>query len=698
MKKLLLSAFVAMMCISSAFAAGKTRVACVGDSVTFGMRVQDRERNCYPARLQELLGSDYDVRNFGHSGTTLLNHGHTPYTSVDEYDEALKFKADIVIIHLGLNDTDPRDWPEFGDEFVTDYLSLIDDFRKANPSCKVYICRMTPIFHNHIRFRAGTRDWYRLEQTAIENVSKIANVPLIDLQAPLYSRPDLLPDALHPNAEGAGLMAKTIYSALTGDYGGLQMPEIYSDNMVLQCDRPLRIAGTANAGEKVTVKVSNRKDTAVAGVDGKWEVTLKSLKPSFDPLTLEISAPSRKLTYKNVLAGEVWLCSGQSNMAFRVNESLEDEAKANEDFARSTNARAIRLFDMKPQFNTDDIEWSDEELSKVNNLDYYRHTEWTECTPETTARFSAVGFAFGRMLAENLDRPIGLIHNAIGGSTTESWIPRRTLEAEFVDIMYDVTKNPLIQDWVRGREIKNLAKTDNPHQRHPYQPCYLFETGVMPLDRFPIKGVIWYQGESNAHNIEAHEKMFNLLVESWRENWNDPKMPFLFVQLSSIERPSWPRFRDSQRRLAQKIDHCEMAVSSDLGARHNVHPTRKKDVGRRLARQALKHEYGFSKLVAAGPELQSAVFDGKKVTLSFNNAEGLRTSDSEPIRTFEIAEYDGLYYPVEATIDNGKVIITSDKVATPRFVRYGWQPYTEANLINSEGLPASTFKAEIRKK
>ena len=700
MKKVLLSVIVALMLVSQAMAGRKIRVACVGDSVTFGMRVENREQNCYPAQLQLLLGDNYDVRNFGHSGTTLLNHGHTPYTKVDEYRDAIDFKADIVIIHLGLNDTDPRDWPEYAEEFVPDYLSLIDDFRKANPDCKVYICRMTPIFHTHWRFKAGTMDWYRLEQTAIETVAQIAGTPLIDLQAPLYSRPDLMPDALHPNAVGAKILANTVYSALTGNYGGLKMAEIYSDNMVLQCERPLRIAGTANAGDKVTVRIAKQKKTATAAFDGTWEVELKPLKASFEPMTLEIATADRKLTFNNVLAGEVWLCSGQSNMAFRVNESAEEEVKAQTEYAATAKAaRAIRLFDMKPQFSPDKrTEWDEETLAKANNLDFYRHTQWTECTPETAARFSAVGFAFGRMLADSLNRPVGLIHNALGGSPTESWISRHVLEAEFTDIMFDLPKNTLIQDWVRDCGIKNLAKADIPNQRYPFHPCYLFEAGIMPLDHFPIKGVIWYQGESNAHNIEAHEKLFKLLVDSWRQNWNDPQMPFHFVQLSSIHRPSWPRFRDSQRLLAQQIDHCEMAVCSDLGHPTNVHPVHKKDVGERLARQSLKNDYGYTKLTASGPEIASAIFDGKKTVLTFNNAKGLATSDGEALRRFEIAEFDGLYYPAEAVIENGKVILKSDKVSKPRFVRYAWQDYTDANLVNSERLPASTFKTAVKTK
>lgn len=692
MKRVLLAAVLLLMC-ASVSAAGKKRVACVGDSVTFGMRVEDREHNCYPAQLQLLLGDDYDVRNFGYSGSTLLTNGHTPYVKLEEYKAAIDFAADIAIIHLGLNDTDPRDLPEYGDEFVSDYMALIESFRKANPSCRVLICRMTPIFHTHRRFNTGTRELYRQEQLLIESIAEMAGTQLIDLQSVLYSRPDLMPDALHPNAAGARLIAERVYSALTGDYGGLKMPAVYSDNMVLQCGRPLTIAGTADAGDKVTVKAAKQKLTATADCNGRWEVTLQPLEASFKPFAMEVSTRDRKLRFENLLAGEVWLCSGQSNMAFRLNESEKSEYE--EQLAYAGGNSAIRLFDMKPAYFTDNIKWSADALREINELKHYRPASWQECSRETADIFSAVGFAFGRMLADSLHRPIGLICNAVGGSTTESWTGRSVLEAEYPEIMYNLDSNPLIQTWVRERRAFNVSESPAPQlQRHPYDPCYLFETGIEPLRDFAIKGVIWYQGESNAHYTEAHERLFRLMVKSWRENRNDPEMPFHIVQLSSIERPSWPRFRDSQRRLVESIDNCDMAVCSDLGSRYNVHPVRKKAVGERLARLALKNDYGFD-ITAAGPAPLLAKNSGRSTTVTFGSAEGLSTSDGEAPRTFEVAEYDGMYYPAEAVIENGTVVLHCDKVARPRFVRYGWQPYTTANLINGEALPASTFKIEI---
>lgn len=670
--------------------AQKIKVACVGNSVTYGYKIENREINSYPAQLQRLLGDGYEVENFGKSGSTLLNRGHRPYARQDEYKAALAFAGDLVVIHLGLNDTDPRDWPNYRDDFVADYLSLIESFRRANPACQLWICRMTPIMHWHPRFRSGTRDWYWMIQEKIEEVARLSGASLIDLQAGLYDRPDLLPDALHPTAEGAGILAQTVYGALTGDYGGVQMPRVYTDEMVLQRGQPLPIAGQADRGERVTVRIGDQQKETVAGADGRWQVTLDPLKSDGNPYTLEVSAPSRTLRFRNVLAGEVWLCSGQSNMAFRLDESIADEQA--EQKAYAAGHPPIRLFDCKPRWETLDVEWDAAVLDSLNRLAYYHDTKWTECDEKTAARFSAIAFAFGRMLTDSLQAPVGLILNAVGGSPTEAWIDRRTMEFEFPDLLTDWTHNDFIQDWVRERAALNIRRSANPGQRHPYEPCYLFEAGIRPLKKYPVKGVIWYQGESNAHNMETHEKLFSLLVDSWRRYWGS-ELPFYYVQLSSIDRPSWTWFRDSQRRLMERIPALGMAVSSDRGDSLNVHPTRKKEIGERLARWALNRTYGREEVVPSGPLFRSVTFAEGAAFVSFEYADGLHTSDGQPLRTFEIAADDGLFVPARARIADRKIKVWNDSVGSPQWVRYGWQPFTRANLVNGDGLPASTFRA-----
>lgn len=666
------------------------RVACVGNSVTFGYGISNREQNSYPAQLQRLLGEGYEVENFGHSGATLLRRGHRPYNQLPEFQKALDFKADMVVIHLGLNDTDPRNWAHHSDEFIPDYRALIDSFRMANPEAKIWICRMTPIFHQHRRFQSGTRDWHALIQKRIEQIARTAGVGIIDLHTPLYNRPDLFPDALHPNAEGAGILAATVFGALTGNHGGLSLPATYSDGMVLQRRQPILFSGRANAGERVSVSFDGKKKHTKAAADGSWSVEFPA-REAGGPYELTFTTATTERQFKNVWMGEVWLCSGQSNMEW----TLAKCATAQEDIASADNAALLHFFNMTSIRTTYAVEWEAEVLDSINRLQYLQTNKWEQCSASSAARFSAIGYHFGKRLADSLGCHVGLICNAVGGSNAESWIDRNTLEREYPAILYDWRNNDHLQPWVRERGALNIKRSTNPNQRHPYEPCYLFESGILPLKDYRIAGVIWYQGESNAHNVELHERLFPMVESSWRKFFNAPELPFHFVQLSSIgTRPSWPHFRDSQRLLAEQLDHTWMTVSSDRGDSLDVHPREKRTIGHRLAQSALHHQYGYSHLQPCGPQPKSAVRKGSRVVISFDYAEAMRAEKGEQIIGFELAGEDGIYHPAEAKVKGKTLVLESRGVKHPACVRYGWQPFTRANLVNAQNMPASTFRIE----
>lgn len=677
-----------------AVAQEKIKVACIGNSVTYGMTHKNPAETSYPTQLQQLLGGEYEVRNFGHSGATLLSKGYRPYVSLPEYKAALEFAPDIAIIHLGLNDTDPRAWPNYRDEFYGDYMNIVKALRNKNPEVVVYICRMTPIFHWHRRFKSGTRDWYWQIQEVIEDIAKYEKFELIDLSRYMYHRPDLMPDALHPNEQGAGIIAGQVYSAITNDYGGLSLPAIYSDNMVVQQGKPFVVSGTANAGKAVSVRFGKQRIIKTAAEDGSWKVMFTPMVADGKSYTLTVECGKEKKEYKNLVIGEVWLCSGQSNMAFMVKESSHIEQSLS-----NVKKRDIRLYDMKPRVLTNSVEWDSVDLVRLNNHDYYQPTTWQLQNKENVSDFSAVAYHFGAMLADSLGVPVGLICNAVGGAPAEAYIDRKTLEFHpvLVDILYNWKENDMIQDWCRGRAKQNIAKSSVKLQRHPYEPCYLYETGIIPIASYPIKGAIWYQGESNAHNIELHEVIFPTLIDSWRKTWNDPEMPFYFVQLSSINRPSWPHFRDSQRRLAAEIPNCDFAVSSDKGHPSDVHPKEKAPVGERLARLALNQTYGMSHVAQHGPTPVRAFSSNNKTVIEFGNATELNTSDGNILRGLEVADNRGVFSKVDAEKEvkfNGNRIIIE---RAAHRVRYAWQPYTDANLVNESDLPASTFDIEVKR-
>ena len=477
----------------------------------------------------------------------------------------------------------------------------------------------------------------------------------------------------------------------------LLLPKIFSSNALFLQNAPLTLHGLTDAETAVCASIwqngGQRISSAfcVSDKDGAFSLTLDTPAASTARYTVTVTAADSVHTMENVLFGELWLASGQSNMEF----SLWGAATAKEDVPKATNAQ-IRLYDMKARWRTNAVEWEASVLDSLNHLQYFTDATWTECNPETAGRFSAIAYYFGKMLQDSLQIPVGLICNAIGGSPAEAWVDRRTLEYEFPAILRDWTRNDFIQDWVRGRAALNVKKSSNKFQRHPYEPCYLYESGILPLQQYPIKGVIWYQGESNAHNKDAHEKLFRLLVDSWRGNWKNPEMPFYFVQLSSINRPSWPWFRDSQRRLMEEIEHTGMAVCSDKGDSLDVHPIFKKEVGERLARWALNQTYGMEEVVPSGPIYKSVSFEKGKAYVEFDYSEGMRASVAgEKLRTFEIAGEDEIFYPAQAEVEGDKIKVWAKEVKHPTIVRYGWQPFTRANLVNAEGLPASTFRTDV---
>ena len=681
---------------------GPVKVACIGDSITYGYGAEDRDTQSYPAQLQAMLGDGYLVGNFGKNGATLIRRAFRPYFDQKEFREAMDFAGDICVIHLGVNDTDPRSWPNYRDDFVGDYLALIDSCRQANPDARILIALLSPLADRHHRFMSGTKQWHEDIQEAIKVVAKTAGCELIDFHTPLYPYPWHIPDAIHPDKVGYGMLARTVYSAITGDYGGLSVSPLYADYMVIQRRRPIVIDGTANAGDKVSVKFGHKTLKAVTGYDGKWSVEFPPMEAATGQ-RLTITSKDKALDFSNVAVGEVWLCSGQSNMRFTLAQAEGGTAAA-----EVSADPDLRFFDQHPYWETYDVAWPESAVDSVKNLIYLRPTVWAVASPESSARMSAIGYWFAKELRDSLKVPVGIICDAVGGATAESWIDRNTLEWKFPVILMDWINNDFIQGWARERAAKNISyKKGDRFARHPYEPCYLFESAILPLGHPTLAGVLWYQGESNAHNFEAHEYLFPLLVDSWREWFKDPVLPFLYVQLSSLNRPSWPWFRDSQRRLLESRPNLGMVVSSDLGDPDDVHYKDKQPVGERLARLALYNEYGFN-LVPSGPLFKSAAVPDHvvrqahqpvegpgEVVVTFEYGNGLRPSDGTEVVGFELAGEDMLFQKATCRLEGDRVVLSAPGVKRPVYVRYAWEPYARANLVNGAGLPASTFRGIV---
>ncbi|MDR2980848.1 MAG: sialate O-acetylesterase, partial [Puniceicoccales bacterium] len=478
--------------------------------------------------------------------------------------------------------------------------------------------------------------------------------------------------------------------------------------MVCQRESPVTIWGTGQAGKNVEVYFQDARIKVTCGADGKWEATLPPMKACSTPAELKVESEGGRLVLKDILVGDVWICAGQSNMEWPLSRDLNAK-----DSLASAEISGLRLLNYSyPGQYRYANPFTEAEIARLVPEKFFQG-QWQVSSSKSAAPFSAAGFYFGKKIHAEVDVPVGMVNYAIGGSPIETWISTEALarDARFRDkVNQDWLTNPAMDSWVRqrGREQLRGVPKEALGQRpsgpiHSYAPGIAFEWGPGRIARFPVKGFLWYQGESNSleePRVAEYRALFKILVDDWRACWKQPKAPFYWVQLSSISEKHyksqfWPRFRNDQRLSMSDIENGGMAVCSDAGAERDVHPRNKKVVGERLAAWALNQVYGKA-VVPSGPLPQKVSREGKALKIVFTYADGgLKTSDGQPPREFEVAGKDGKFFPAEATIRNGSVEVISSRVPSPRKVRYGWIPFSRGNLVNSAGLPASTFEVEI---
>ncbi len=483
-------------------------------------------------------------------------------------------------------------------------------------------------------------------------------------------------------------------------------PMIGSD-MVLQRDQPIVLRGTAKPGESVRVRLANDQGSAAAGADGKWEVRLRARPASAASLDLVATASSGEARASNIVIGDVWICAGQSNMEWPLSKDANAPEAAR--MLASPNRQVRLLTHAFPG------QYAKKALTPAQLADMvpgkFFKGQWGVDGPKVSPPFSAVGWWFAQKVQSATKVPQGMVGWAIGGAPIETFIRTEALAAEpalAAKLKGDWERNPAIDSWVRQRAREHFGKAQQPRDAmgidHFYKPGFAWAAGPGRATWMPVKGVLWYQGESNSlaeAPAKEYPAMMRLMVADWRKQWGLPEMPFLWVQLSSIDTKGyksqqWPLFRDNQRRLLAEIPNSGMAVSSDVGAQNDVHPRDKRTVGERLARWALHHVYGQKQVVPSGPLATTATAQGAKITIKFNFAAGLRTSDSAAVREVEVAGANGVFVPASAVSTQGETLVVTSPLAAPKAVRYGWVPWSQGNLVNGEGLPASTFELEVK--
>ncbi len=439
----------------------------------------------------------------------------------------------------------------------------------------------------------------------------------------------------------------------------ITLPNIFGDNMVLQRNSEVKIWGWANPKEEIKLVSgwNNQEYKTVANNQAKWELTIKTPEAG-GPYTISIKGYN-EVVLKNILIGEVWVCSGQSNMEMSASWGIEN---GDEEVKNAANSN-IRFFTVSKSTA----------LTPQNNV----LGNWVESTPETMKYFSAVGYFFAKRLREDLKNvPIGLISSNWGGTPAEIWMPEEVVQ-----------NDPVL--------LEN-AKKLNEQEYGPHQPGRAYNAMIAPIKGFKIAGTIWYQGESNVGSL-VYDKTLSALIVSWRKAWND-EFPFYFVQIAPYKNGtnnfSNVTVRNSQRKILKEVPKTGMVLTSDISDTIDIHPKNKKSVGIRLADLALAETYKTNHNLVNGPLFKEIKTNKNKVTVSFDYADGLYFKNKIS-NQFEVAGTDGIFYPAEASIKNNEVILTSKKVFNPVKVRFAWGNTIQPDLFNKANLPASCFTSEF---
>ena len=455
----------------------------------------------------------------------------------------------------------------------------------------------------------------------------------------------------------ATLLGCSLFS--TAIHADVRLPKVFGSHMVLQRDRSIPIWGWADEGEEVTVSIGDKSSKDTADENGKWRVRLPKLEAG-GPHTVVVKGKN-EVKFENVMIGEVWVCSGQSNMEWPMTRTLASQAE----IAVADNPM-IRLFNVNHKVA--DTPQEDCE------------GQWAVCTPDSVAGFSAVAYFFGRHLETKLKVPVGLIGTNWGGTRAEAWTSNRGLERE--------------EDFA---PILERQKEFNP--KNPHQPSVLYNGMLAPLIPYGMRGAIWYQGESNVSRAQQYAKLFPAMIKDWRRSWGQQDFPFLFVQLAPYrygnqDKRCCAELWEAQRKTL-KLKNTGMAVTVDIGNVRDIHPKNKQEVGYRLALWAMAKTYGEEDLVYSGPLFKAQCMEDGQVRVFFKHTgSGLDTNNRQPPSHFEICGEDHQYVPASAKIEGNTVVVFNEDIKEPVSVRYAWADDAEPNLINKEGLPASPFRSD----
>lgn len=489
-----------------------------------------------------------------------------------------------------------------------------------------------------------------------------------------------------------------LFAAIHCQAEPLKAAAVFTDKAILQRGCEVPVWGWASPNESVAVEFAGQKAQAKTGAGGEWSVKLKPLDASFEGRQLKISSGSSQIVLNDVVVGDVWLCSGQSNMQFNL-----ASAEGGKEAAAESKGLSLRFIEIP------------NELSKEPLSDLKARVSWVEAAPDNAWRVSAVGFFFAREMRRKLDAPQGLIVSAWPGSQVVTWIPKEALPASLYDHAKDAEEEEYAKLWANpdrkaaeAAVLERMASSNNElfkiwakeklHWRSLHLfPGWTFNAKILPLAPYAIKGVLWYQGEDNHAMGMKYSEYLQLLAASWRKEWKNPSLPFFIALLAPFKyerEGQLPAFWTAQADAAKRMGHAAIVSTIDIGNANDIHPKKKEPLGERFALAAMKECFKASNS-SPGPLFKSCSSSGAKALVRFENAAGGLKADGETLSGFELAGADKAFVPAEAVLEGkDSVALSAPSVAKPVYVRYAWSNTPNANLKNSEGLPAMPFSSE----
>ncbi len=674
--------WICMLCLTffmlTGYGGEVKKVACIGNSITKGSRLSHPERDSYPAVLQRMLGNGWTVENWGISGSCASTDSKNMYMKQNAYPKIKASRPDIVTIFLGHDDARK---PHQGGlkNFGPGLSMMVKDIKVDNPQVKIYLITPTKVFS---KAYDNDDDVIRTQVIpAMRQVAETENVYFVDAYTPTQADGKYFPDGVHPDANGAGHIAQTLYKAITGKNcqfeRPLSVPSLFSSHAVLQQHTDVAVWGYGAAGKKVTVKPSwGKAVTAVADEDGQWRLRIHTPDASYTKYSMKISQNGQTIELEDLLMGEVWLAAGQSNMQMELGGFYRTPVLGGPEAIANAANDGLRLYRVP---RSDSPSPKDDVINKG----------WEVSSPASAVHFSATGFFFARQLQKALNIPVGCIESAYGGASIVAFMSPDAVN------QYKDEKGESVAKYFKNFTAPRYWEKYDWAQ---HTPTVIYNAMIYPILTYNIKGAIWYQGCDDRRTPELYKRLFRTFLTDWRDKWQCGNFPMYYAQIApyGYNDNSAARMRDAQAELESVKDSTLMICLMDNGIENNIHPNDKATVGFRFAQRVLDKTYHMEGINSEYPRYKSMEIRPKdgKVVLRFTGADDGIAKSVNGFSGFQIAGKDKMFYNVKAVEEGNTIVLTPPAGIKPEAVRYCYKDFCTGTVYNLRGNPLSSFRTD----